>query len=102
MAAMTWEGKSVFEFPLPRQFLGHATACLDSRTFLLDGISQHVSMLHASTGQVVHLCRHDSDPTLRDQDAHVHPIITPRGSEVIFTSDRAGKPDVYEVGLQEP
>jgi Tol biopolymer transport system component len=46
---------------------------------------------------VVDLCRHDS--TCVDQDAHVHPITTPAGRSVVFTSDRDGRCNVYEVLL---
>lgn len=34
------------------------------------------------------------------QDAHPHPIVTPDGRSVLFTSDRAGERAVYRIGLE--
>ena len=43
------------------------------------------------------LCRHDS--SLRIQQAHPHPRISPDGKYVVFTSDRSGYCNVYKVGI---
>lgn len=48
---------------------------------------------------IKHLCKHDTDPSLEDQDAHVHAAIAPHGRSIIFTSDREGTCNVYEVLL---
>jgi oligogalacturonide lyase len=45
------------------------------------------------------LCRHDS--TMRIQQAHPHPRISPDGRYVIFTSDRSGHCNLYKVNLVE-
>ena len=47
--------------------------------------------------QMTHLCKHDTDPSLKDQDAHVHAAIAPHGRSIVFTSDREGTCNVYEV-----
>lgn len=49
--------------------------------------------------QLTHLCKHDTDPSLQDQDAHVHAAIAPHGGSIAFTSDRDGTCNVYEVLL---
>jgi hypothetical protein len=49
--------------------------------------------------RVTPLCRHDSG-NWEQQDNHVHPVATGHGS-VVFTSRRAGAPDVYEVFFNE-
>lgn len=36
---------------------------------------------------------------MNEQDSHVHPIVTPAGGSVIFTSDGGGSCNVYEVAL---
>lgn len=43
------------------------------------------------------LCRHDS--AMRIQQTHPHPVISPDGSYVVFTSDRSGYGNVYSVPL---
>lgn len=43
------------------------------------------------------LCRHDS--AMRIQQTHPHPIISPDGKYVVFTSDRSGYGNVYAVPL---
>jgi oligogalacturonide lyase len=45
------------------------------------------------------LCRHES--SMRIQQAHPHPRISPDGKEVIFTSDRSGYCNVYKVGIAD-
>ncbi len=45
------------------------------------------------------LCRHDS--AARIQQAHAHPRISPDGRYVIFTSDRSGYCNVYQVPLAD-
>jgi hypothetical protein len=46
-----------------------------------------------------YLCQHNTDPSLQDQDAHVHAAITPQGNSIVFTSDCEGVCNVYEVLL---
>jgi hypothetical protein len=46
-----------------------------------------------------HLCKHDTATALKDQDAHVHASIVPNGRSIVFTSDRDGTCNVYEVLL---
>ena len=43
------------------------------------------------------LCRHDS--AMRIQQTHPHPVISPDGGYVVFTSDRSGYGNVYKVPL---
>ena len=43
------------------------------------------------------LCRHDS--AMRIQQTHPHPVISPDGTYVVFTSDRSGYGNVYSVPI---
>lgn len=43
------------------------------------------------------LCRHDG--TFKTQQLHVHPRVSPDGKTVVFTSDRTGYGQVYEVEI---
>lgn len=45
------------------------------------------------------LCRHDS--AMRIQATHPHPVISPDGKHVVFTSDRSGYGNVYQVALPD-
>lgn len=47
--------------------------------------------------RVIDLCRHDT--TIEDQDTHAHPITALHGRSLVFSSDRSGDCQVYEVAL---
>ncbi|TVR51109.1 MAG: hypothetical protein EA425_07945 [Puniceicoccaceae bacterium] len=98
LAARTWEGRLLYRHFLPPalDFL-HATLTMDGRFLLIDCRDGVLARVDPSSGAVEPLCRHDSSS--REQDCHVHPITTPDAASVIFTSDRAGSVDVYEVSL---
>ena len=109
-AARTWEGELLVEQEMPQFKQGHVTITADGRSFILDGIDGFVTLATpedtvnesatvAAGLSLTHLCKHDTDPSLRDQDAHVHASPTPNGRSIIFTSDREGSCNVYEVEL---
>jgi Tol biopolymer transport system component len=52
-------------------------------------------MLDPAEHSMTVLCRHDS--SYDNQDAHAHPLTTATGRSVIFTSNRTGYCQVYEV-----
>ena len=47
------------------------------------------------------LCRHDTTWKTygNNQDSHPHPVFTPDGSHVLFTSDKDGLPGIYMVSV---
>jgi Tol biopolymer transport system component len=97
VAARTWEGKLLHETNLGGIEFWHATGAPDGRRLVVDRRDGMISVLDpaASANRVTDLCRHDT--TYDDQDAHAHPIATPSGRSVIFTSVRTGNCNVYEV-----
>lgn len=98
VAARSWEGRLLYRHFLPPacDFL-HATLTIDGSRIIIDRKDGIVGTADPATGKVEVLCRHDSSSL--EQDCHVHPITTPNGKNVIFTSDRSGSVNVYEVSL---
>lgn len=72
---------------------GHAVMGTDGRTVVMDP-PQYIWTWDMTTGRTNVLCEHGS--SAREQDCHVHPVMTADGRGVVFTSDRAGVADVYE------
>lgn len=67
---------------------------------MISRLEKQVTALYVSRIlNITHLCKHDTDPSLKDQDAHVHAAIAPHGRSIVFTSDREGTCNVYEVIL---
>lgn len=99
VAARSWDGELVYEFGVDGVEYWHATSTIDGRRMVVDRRDGMISLLDPSAAerQVVDLCRHDT--TYDEQDHHAHPITTPDGASVVFTSVRAGTADVYEVPI---
>lgn len=97
VAARTWDGELIREFDMSGIAIHHTTATLDGRRFFADCHDGFIAVIDPEGKSVTNLCRHDT--SIEYQDAHAHPIITPDGSGLIFTSDRAGNCNVYEVCL---
>jgi Tol biopolymer transport system component len=99
VAARTWEGKLLHETSMEGIEYWHATGALDGRHKFVDRRDGMISALdpYAKENRLVDLCRHDT--TYDIQDAHAHPITTPNGKGVIFTSNQSGHCQVYEVGV---
>jgi len=99
IAARTWEGELLHETRIDGLDFRHATGALDGRREFVDHVDGLISILDpfATGNRLTSLCRHDS--TYENQDAHPHPITTPSGKSVIFTSLRTGHCQVYEVLL---
>ncbi len=101
VAVRDFEGHVLFDASLPKMRYGHATPMPpDGRRVVIDGVDRCVSLLTATEAggwRLEHLCRHDTDRSMRDQDAHAHPLVTTRGTSIIFTSDRENSCNVYEV-----
>lgn len=97
VAARTWEGKLLSETSINGIEFWHATGALDGRHKFVDRRDGMISILdpEATENRLTDLCRHDT--TYDNQDAHAHPITTPKGKGVIFTSNRSGHCQVYEV-----
>ncbi len=102
MAARTWEGSLEFEWMLPDHRIGHTTPNADASGFVTDGGGYVSEFRRAGDGTIEQtiLCEHQatSGPYL-DQDDHVHPLTTPDGRSVVFSSNRDGVSNVYEVPL---
>jgi len=99
VAARTWEGDLLHETSIEGAEFWHATGAPDGRRKFVDRRDGFISILDpgATEGRLVDLCRHDT--TYTQQDAHAHPLVTPSGQSVIFTSNRSGNCQVYEVLL---
>jgi hypothetical protein len=100
LARHRWDGTLREALSVGDLTLHHATP--DGTDYLVDchdGLIQRVSRGNGPRC-VTPLCQHGSDGW-EDQDNHVHPVATGHGS-VVFTSRRAGAPDVYEVFLNGP
>jgi oligogalacturonide lyase len=53
---------------------------------------------------IKYLCHHGSSATAihgNTQDVHPHPVFSPDGKFIIFSSDRDGKPCVYRIDLRQ-
>ncbi len=101
VAARTWDGKLVYRHSMEGIRPVHVTMDLTGRRFFIDQTEGMILQLAWEEDQPIltPVCHHDS--SMKDQDAHVHPIITPHGRSVVFTSDRGGTCNVYEVSLEE-
>lgn len=99
LAARTWEGALVQKTYLAGIHFWHATGTVDGRRLLVDRPDGFISLVDPSAqeSRIVDICRHDS--SLDNQDNHPHPITTPRGSSLVFTSSRTGTAQIYEVSI---
>lgn len=98
VATRTWEGELIREISVAGLAFWHATGTPDGR-LLVDRPDGFISILDplASSNRVTDVCRHDS--IMEDQDAHPHPLATPSGRRLVFTSLRSGHCHVYETAL---
>lgn len=89
-----WDGRLV-ERVYPKKFkvVGHAVAGTDGVTVLCDP-KDGLWAWNSKTDEPRLLCEHGSSAC--EQDCHVHPVMTPDGQGVTFTSDRDGVANVYE------
>lgn len=99
LASRTWAGELVQKTSLTGIHFWHATGTIDGRRLLVDRPDGFISAVTpaAPNNRVVNICRHDS--SVEDQDNHPHPITTPRGDSLIFTSNRTGTAQVYEAPI---
>lgn len=72
---------------------GHAVMGTDGLTVVMDP-PEYIWTWNMETGQTNILCEHGS--SAREQDCHVHPVMTFDQKGVTFTSDREGVANVYE------
>jgi len=97
VAARTWEGKLLHETSIGEIKFWHATGALDGRRMFVDRSDGLISILDPGAAEhpLIDICRHDT--SCENQDAHAHPITTPNGGSIIFTSHRTGHCQVHEV-----
>lgn len=89
-----WNGRLEARYPTGQINGQHAVVGTDGQTVLLDPPNELWSW-NMRTGATRLLCQHGS--SRREQDCHVHPVMTADGKGVVFTSDRdGGVPNVYE------
>lgn len=94
----TWEGEFVWRVDFDEIRVLHCTLLNDDRSFVMDdrdGWINQVRLSEAGPPHVEKLCRHDS--SLCCQDVHPHPIHTPSDQGILFTSDKSGAGNVYEI-----
>lgn len=99
VAIRAWSGELLREYSLAGVRFLHATPTDDGESFLIDQKEGALARYTFVTGEMEVLCDHGSSSAY--QDTHVHALQTPSGDGVVFTSDRAGSVNVYEVGLKE-
>lgn len=102
IAARTWDGRQLFEHDTRGTGVHHAISTPWLRRFTTDSNDGCVYLYDLDAPPTRHetrLCRHDT--SYREQDMHAHPIMNPAGDGVVFTSDRDGVCNVYEVVLQD-
>jgi len=101
VAARTWEGKLLHETAIEGVDFWHATGLPDGRRLAVDRRDGMISLIdprpEAGQPRVVDLCRHDT--TIEDQDTHAHPITALHGRSLVFSSDRSGDCQIYEVAI---
>lgn len=100
IAARQWDGQLLYELNMPELACYHATFSHDGRALMIDcrdGTLSRVSLDHDMRRTI--LGRHDT--SMKNQDTHAHPLVTPRGTSLIFTSDRSGACQVYELLLAD-
>lgn len=99
VATRSWSGRLLREFDMPGIAVHHTTGAPDGRRFYADCHNGFIAVIDPdnTASPVTNLCRHDT--SIEYQDAHAHPIVTPDGGGLVFTSDRAGNCNVYEVPL---
>lgn len=101
VAARTWEGELLHESAIDGVEFWHATGLPDGRRLAVDRRDGMISLIDPQPGgappRVIDLCRHDT--TIEDQDTHAHPITALHGRSLVFSSDRSGDCQVYEVAI---
>ncbi len=100
LGRVRWDGSEQSETVLPGE-TGHIFS-RDERLVVGDGggvIRLWQLQADGSYAAPRVLCRHDS--AMRIQQTHPHPVISPDGRWVVFTSDRSGYGNVYRVGIPE-
>jgi len=102
VAARSWDGQLLREASLDGIRLHHATGAIDGRRLFIDKQDGAIAVFDPADSEhpLTDLCRHDT--SMEDQDTHAHPITTPDGRGLIFTSDRTGNCNVFEVLLTDP
>jgi Tol biopolymer transport system component len=97
--AHAWDGTRLWREPLGGIEIGHATCLNNSRSFAVDEKEGWISILDLDGPEgrpaLRRLCRHDS--SWKSQDVHPHPVMTPDGRSIIFTSDCEGTAAIYQV-----
>ncbi|MBI1337259.1 MAG: hypothetical protein GC164_09900 [Phycisphaera sp.] len=88
-----FQGKLLGRYTTDGTRTGHAVMGTDGATVVMDP-PQYIWTWNMETGQTKVLCEHGS--TAKEQDCHVHPVMTFDQKGVTFTSDRDGVANVYE------
>jgi hypothetical protein len=89
-----WSGRLHNRYITDGTATGHAVVGTDGVTVVMDP-PEYIWTWNMETNERRVLCEHNS--SAREQDSHVHPVMTPDRRGVTFTSDRdGGIPNVYE------
>jgi len=106
-AGRRWDGTLVFQHTVADLGAGHVTPTPNGRGFITDALEQCLTLFQLDDHgafQRTTLCHHgwqNENATGIDQDDHVHPLTTPDGRSIIFSSNREGVSNVYEVEIGE-
>jgi Tol biopolymer transport system component len=104
IAGRRWDGSLVFETSLAGAEIHHVTPTPSKSTadlgLVTDG-GENVTLYRLANNRIESktvLCQHLSrqDPS-SNQDDHPHPLTIPNGKSVIFSSNRDGTSNIYEV-----
>lgn len=101
VAMRQWSGEVIYEAELGEKGCWHAITAPDRHVFYMDADDGLISIIDPQKplgeGRITPICQHDS--IVENQDAHPHPVGTPSGNSIIFTSSREGSCNVYEAIL---
>ncbi len=99
VSGRTLDGDVCWEIDTPDFHPWHAITTPDLPGFTIDVADGRILLGRLVAGQLHlrELCRHAS--SMSHQDVHAHPVMTPDGKGVVFTSDVSGCAGVYEVRL---
>jgi Tol biopolymer transport system component len=100
VAMRSWDGSLVAQYETGRIAVNHTTPISEDLAFLSDRWDGHVAVVSVRDGRIVvrNLCQTRATD-LHDQDNHVHALLSPDGSSAVFTSNREGVANVYEVAI---
>lgn len=95
IACRDWNGNPIFNYSFTNLEIVHAIATQVDARVLVDQRNGWISLIDTSSNHIIKLCELHTD--FRTQDSHAHPVQTPTGNSIVFTSNQNGACNIYEV-----